>query len=176
MSSFRTSVEALEQARAEELWSADDLLRRARSSFHLARLRGIGRNFLSLSGPGRPGKRSGYAPRSGAFRIAMAELSGLTGAAKPGRLPILPRRLETAWILAYRRMEDLDDVEAFSLLRTDGRWFLEGGMGELLRLEILRSRGEDSIVAKANPVPALTRVEREAMDYLCPGCEDRRAG
>jgi hypothetical protein len=60
-------------------------------------------------------------------------------------LPPLPRRMRKAWMAAFARDMVGDAPPVFEVRLVDGGLYLEGGLSALLRLEVLRAKGERSL-------------------------------
>jgi hypothetical protein len=135
----------------EEQWSVTDTRRAAGQDFDRARrralLRRITRPFMRVSPVGPLGPYSAEAGKS--FALPLGCVTGLV--LPDGRLslglPPLPRRLQGAWLKAYGRMIQGEVEGGFAFRVNKGGWYLEGGAEALLRLEILRARGETSVSA-----------------------------
>jgi len=68
------------------------------------------------------------------------------------RLPALPKTLKAIWIKSYERFGRVADCDdPFSTRIEDGLLVLEGGMRELMRLELRRESGESTVSARVRP-------------------------
>jgi hypothetical protein len=84
----------------------------------------------------------------------------------------MPRGLANAWRSMYSRIGLEGGEEPFTLRRDAGAWYLEGGWRALLRLEMLRMRGEPTL--RAHAVVGIAR-EEESFEPRDEGCfEDCR--
>lgn len=80
-------------------------------------------------------------------------------------LPALPSTLQSVWRRAYEEWERSDScTDVFFIRLADGSIILEGGMRELIRLELYREQGETNIIARMKPsrtpLHAVERVEQ----------------
>jgi hypothetical protein len=79
-------------------------------------------------------------------------------------LPPLPSTLQSVWRQAYEEWERSDSrTDVFFTRLAEGSIILEGGMRELIRLELCREYGETSVIARMKPsrtsLRAIERVE-----------------
>jgi hypothetical protein len=155
MGKFYVTPRPVSYPELEERWSFAEGERISEREFARARHRGLARAFAGFCGRA-VGGTSSHQPtkgkarlaidRRGAFKIALGDIAGLVredGSLTKG-LPTLPRKLKEAWKGEYSRVAS-DTVLDFSL--RGGNWYLVGGNKALLRLEILRARGEEAVHA-----------------------------
>jgi hypothetical protein len=176
MIEFQTLFSKMDQAEAEELWLQAELERGARRAFRSQRRRGRSRRVLAALGLCLPRNEADTKLGHRLFEIAIDEIGGLAEEGAARGLPALPRALEAAWLERFSRLEEEGQARAFRLRWSGESWLLEGGIGELLRLELLRSRGEILVRAESSAETPLTRVERAESGYPCLDCEGRIAG
>jgi hypothetical protein len=142
-------AETNRQDAIEGLWAAEDRAREADRAFTRARMLARYRRILSAVGFGRPSRIQEGACLTKEFKLAFDDIAGLYGVGDDLSLPVMPRRLAAAWREDYGRYAEAESFEPFNVRRSSGYWLLEGGMRELLRLELLRARGEAALSAKA---------------------------
>lgn len=139
---------ALSQKDTEEQWSFADSIRIAETEFSKSRRRAAMRELKrrvedargSMFASGHGGDR---------FPLPLPRIDGMvlpSGGLTRG-LPPLPRRMKRAWVESFARVAIGDGATPFSFRLVDGGLYLEGGLSALLRLEITRARGEESVLA-----------------------------
>lgn len=140
----------------EERWSFADAERITEAEFsrsrRRARIRALGAIFRKTSlGP------CSAPSADGSFSMPLLGIGGLVlrGGGLSRGLPPLRRSSLRAWNAAYARFAT-EAYEAFPVRCWRGAWYLEGGDEALLRLEILRARGEEAVLVR--PI----RAERRA--------------
>jgi hypothetical protein len=86
------------------------------------------------------------------YAVMLNDIEMLDVEGRVRRLPALPNSLKAIWIKSYERfgrVAEFDDP--FSIRIENGRLVLEGGMRELMRLELQRESGETTVVARVIP-------------------------
>jgi hypothetical protein len=102
------------------------------------------------------------------------ELFDEEGASMP--LPALPKSLKSTWIVEYDRYGRAEGCfEPFALRMECGRLVLEGGIRELMRLELQRAMGEDLVVARIAAPADSERVVEYPQGFGVHDCETRAA-
>jgi hypothetical protein len=137
----------------EEL-AADREFRKVRIQAHWRRLA----IFLGLEAHHPASAR----PRSYRFDVDINDMAGLIH--DDGRLevgiPVLPQGLARKWRTAFMDPAyDNGDDEAFSFRMIGYAWYLEGGFNALLRLELMRLRGELRVRGVLSPVHSVEGFE-----------------
>jgi hypothetical protein len=138
----------------------EDFMRKATTAFLRSRRSALRRRASAFLGIGAGPSRY---PNSGAaelFELALVDLAGLAGESSSLGLPPLPRRAIGSWIRELRRFEDAECLEPFAVSWARGYWFLEGGVRELMRLEFLRQRGQESALFKSRASLSLSMARR----------------
>jgi hypothetical protein len=130
------------QGQIEMRWAEEDRRREADRAFGRSRLLARLRRVLSAAGLGRRGKSMATRVPLAGFALAMDDIAGLACEGALRGLPALPRELAAAWRSEYYRRDCEDSFEPFMVRACSGQWLLEGGVRELMRLELLRARGE----------------------------------
>jgi hypothetical protein len=86
------------------------------------------------------------------YAVMLNDIEMLDVEGKAVRLPALPKSLKATWIKSYERFGRVAECDdPFSIRIEDGLLVLEGGMRELMRLELRRESGETTVVAKVIP-------------------------
>jgi hypothetical protein len=172
MSEMRVLRSLITDARAEDLWQVRNEIRVAAREFRRSRRYAHIRLIQSALGRGRIGKTGTEA--RGELDIALGDVSGIVDECGRLRLgvPPMPRGLANAWQSEYYRIGLVGGEEPFALRLDAGAWYLEGGWRALLRLEMLRMRGEPTLRAHAVVGNA---QEEESIELRNEGCfEDCR--
>jgi hypothetical protein len=104
------------------------------------------------------------------FSAAIEDIEVLEVDGEATALPALPRALKREWCKAFDRFgAEAEDDEPFAVRLQSGRLLLEGGIRELMRLELRRQAGEGTVAAIIRTYPSARIVE-------CPGIPISRDG
>jgi hypothetical protein len=108
------------------------------------------------------------------YTVSIADIEMLDVEGRVVPLPPLPITLTSSWAQAYEEWGRVEGChEAFSTRIEGGRIILEGGMRELMRLELQREHGETNVVAVMKPsrvsIQSIERVEDFELPSEC--CE-----
>jgi hypothetical protein len=144
----------------EELRRAETM-READREFRKSRRRALYRELLRWLGAGRGPASLLEMSGDEEFRIDIGRIAGLVdgaGCLRPS-LPPMDRALLGQWRRAFSSLGSEEEGESFGLRLHGGAWYLEGGARALVRLELLRTRGERSLRARARPGVELDRCE-----------------
>jgi hypothetical protein len=143
-------------ASQERAWLIKSELYEAEREFRRARARAIIRGITGRMKPATPAAMPAATPAAtpaehsaalpGADGLAhMVPIDAIVGmlddqGRQTARLPVLRRRMAEAWRRMYRE-PDHNAHLPLSVVSGPGGWYLAGGAGALLVLEILRARG-----------------------------------
>lgn len=110
------------------------------------------------------------------YAVSLNDIEMLDVEGSAVRLPALPKPLKAIWIQSYERFGRVAGCDdPFSTRVEDGHLVLEGGMRELMRLELQRESGETAVAAKMSP-PRSTGEPIECSDrFPVRDCDDRAA-
>jgi hypothetical protein len=140
---------------AEKRWQAANELRVADREFRRSRHRA----YRRMLGPRREEDKTATSFiktwDEGEIRVELGKLTGMSDEkGNPSRgIPPMPKSLLREWLGLYLRGGVEEEDWLFTLRSYRGEWYLAGGNAALLKLEILRMRGEESVRAKAESLP-----------------------
>jgi hypothetical protein len=156
---------------AEARWQEVALINAADREFKRSRRKARYRRLLRRLGMGRVAEALFELQGEGEFRFDLEGIAGMADAeGKPQYgLPPMPRGMMRKWRELYSRLGTDDEDWSFSLRPHSGAWYLEGGSLALARIEILRMRGEESIMAKASSFPDRCDCESLPEEGCCEG-------
>ena len=110
------------------------------------------------------------------YAVALNDIEMLDVEGMVIRLPALPKPLKAVWFKSYERFgraAGCDDP--FSTRIEDGLLVLEGGMSELIRLELQRESGETAVAARMSPRRSAGEPLERSERFPVRDCGDREA-
>jgi hypothetical protein len=127
----------------------------AGGEFRRSRRKARLRVFRSCFGLGEDAHSIPMERSLGLFEIDIGQIAGTVDEAGRRRrgIPPMRRGLLREWCALYLRSDEESEAWRFRLREHLGAWYLAGGNAALLRLELLRMRGETSLCAKAEGLP-----------------------
>ena len=130
-------------------------------AFEKSRRRTFLRSFTNIIRPSKSRDRYGEIPENHEYSAEIRDIRkiDIEGATIP--LPPLPKSMKDEWLKQYDRFgKDLVDYGPFSTRMECGMLVLEGGMRELMRLELRRQAGDAAVSARMRgPRPACDLVD-----------------
>lgn len=137
---FGAGYDSMPVSLREATWDFEENTRIAEQEFDRARFH----SFLRALFLSHERRARGPIDRHGVFSLPFDNIAGIVradGSLARG-LPVIPRSLRSAWCHNFARIGQEESGQSLSFRLDSGEWYLEGGSLALLKLEILRSRGE----------------------------------
>jgi hypothetical protein len=156
---------------SENPWPAADEFRDADREFQKSRRKAYRRMLFRAFGFGPAGATLLEMNAEGEFQIDLERIEGVddgTGCLRPG-VPPMAKSLLREWRKAFSRFAVGEETWIFALRSKGGLWYLEGGAPALLRLELMRMRGERGLRAMLRSLPDAYRGESPSEERCCGG-------